>query len=143
MSIRLVLSVSISILFSTAARADAPALRCEPATLRPGDTLTVTLPDPHGRELAVQTPNGFFYLAWDEHAGIDATPKLGGFAAAHVLALDSRSLEGWRFAHANPGWERVFAGSGEYVFRSGDVLQSDSTPDGSIEPSSCRVRYEE
>jgi hypothetical protein len=132
------------VLFASLARAEDPsALRCEPATLDSSSTsLTITLPDPHGRELGVTTPTGFFYLAWDEGAHIEeATPRITDFAHARTLSLDPRTLEGWHFALSNPGWQRIFASTGEYTFVTGDVLQTDTTPADAIPVSRCRVRY--
>ena len=138
--------IAILALFASLARAeDSSVLRCEPATLDPhSTTFEIRLPDPHGRELGVKTPSAdFFYLAWDEHALIkDATPRIADFPRAHTLTFDPRTLEGWHPSASSPSWQRIFVESGEYIFLSGDVLQTDHAPDDVIQTSRCRVRYE-
>jgi hypothetical protein len=133
----------LTLVVAGAASADSRGLACEPTSLAPDSaTLTLTLPDPHGRELAVKRPDGeFFYLAWDEHAGIEnATPRIQGFRDAHVLTLDPRTLEGWHFTK-DGAWLPIFDAPGKYAFVTADVLQTDATPVGTIPPSRCIVEY--
>jgi len=133
---------SVAVFVAEPARADADALVCEPTSLGPDSSkLTLTLPDPHGRELAVKTPDGFFYLAWDASAGIDAKPRIEGFRDARVLTFDPRTLEGWHFHASNDGWKPIFASPGTYTFETADVLQTDATPPDSIPLSRCTVEY--
>jgi hypothetical protein len=125
------------------ARAGSPGLTCEPTSLTPDSTaLTLTLPDPHGRELGVSTEHGFFYLAWDEHAGIEgATPRIQGFREARELTLDPRTLEGWHFHASDHAWRPIFTEPGRYTFVTADVLQTDAQPADTIPASRCIVEY--
>ena len=45
------------------------SLRCSPQKLWAGDTLTLTMSTPHGRDLAIRNPSGqFFWLRyWEPH----------------------------------------------------------------------------
>jgi len=125
------------------APAETRALACEPTSLTPDSTsLRLTLPDPHGRELGVSTEHGFFYLAWDERAGIEgATPRIQGFREARELTLDPRTLEGWHFHATDHGWRPIFTEPGRYTFVTADVLQTDAPPADAIPPSRCVVEY--
>ena len=108
----------------------AARLRCSPDTIRASDTLTLEMPTPHGRYLAVVPPveNELFFLVY---------PRLGDSSRVHSLLPSQRfrSLPVWRlpgtvrakpWVYGRDTMELLFSMPGTYRFRLSEDLESDA-----------------
>ena len=124
---------------ATAAGTDSSErLRCTPATLRAGDTLTLRMPTPHGGDLGVWTPGGtFFFLVFWASGDVDPARSLvpwDVFRSMPDLRIPTTLMA---IPWSQPGPERpVFSEAGEYRFVLDESLQTDGIP-----RFSCRVRF--
>jgi hypothetical protein len=109
-------------------------LRCSPATVALGDTVTLRMNGPHGGEVGVTTPaNTFLYIVDFAPLG---TPPSERFERRERWSLATRGATGRVLQGAPPGYPRVpiFTDTGSYVFRVSEV----SELSGSL---GCTVRY--
>lgn len=111
-----------------------PPLRCSPATLALGDTVTLRLNGRHGGELGVTTPaNKFLYIV--DFAPVGAPPG-ERFELRERWSLATRDATGRVLQGAPPKYPRVpvFTDTGTYSFLVSDVSEVSAS-------LSCNVRY--
>ncbi len=96
-----------------------PPFACTPATLKPGDTLTLRMDIPHGGELGVFTPRGrYLYVVPFSARSPRGTP---GFDRVAQLRLST----GGATAGATPDGPKqpIFTDSGTYQFQLSQVAE--------------------
>ena len=110
------------------------SLRCTPRKLWLGDTLTLSMSVPHGRDLAILGPDDkFFWLRSWEPRDRDATAQWYAFEKAGQLKLGTSEVQGI----VNRDSERIFTKTGWYSIRVSYNLETDDgTPF-----SECKVYY--
>lgn len=110
------------------------SLRCSPRNLRLGDTLTLNVSVPHGRDLAILSPVGkFFWLRSWEPDDREATARWYAFEKAGRLKLVTSEAKGT----AGDGEELIFTKTGWYAIRISYNLETDDgTPF-----NECKVYY--
>lgn len=131
---------------SNAAR---PQLRCSPARLRRGDTLTLSMPVRHGGYLAVVDPNGTYFfltsgdaeaLASERNAG--ANPSLTAEEFRRMRQLRLGTAETKAVSYVNPAGSRradaVFGATGWYkvLISRRSFEREEPSADGQ-----CRIYY--
>ena len=103
-------------------------LRCEPSRLRVGETLTLRIRTPHGRELGVRTPTGrFLFIAFHPEPGrhINQPPiSSSAFLGMKTVQLLSPSAIGLDLP-ADSAPEHVFTSPGTYRFVVSDNLETE------------------
>lgn len=131
---------------SNAAR---PQLRCSPARLRRGDTLTLSMPARHGGYLAVVDPNGtyFFITSGDAEAvaserNAGANPSLTADEFRRMRQLQLSTAETKAVSYVNPAGGRradaVFGEAGWYkvLISNRSFEREEPSADGQ-----CRIYY--
>jgi hypothetical protein len=115
-------------------RARRVSLTCTPRRLRPGDTLTLDMSVPHGRDLAVLTPDDkFLWLRSWEPDDRAATSRWYAFEKVKKLRLATSGARG----DGGRGSELIFARAGWYRIRISYNLETDDgTPF-----NECKVYY--
>jgi hypothetical protein len=110
------------------------SLRCSPRKLWLGDTLTLTMSVPHGRDLAVLSPDDkFFWLRSWEPNDQKATAQWYAFEKVRQLKLVTDQATG----SVSTGAERIFTKTGWYSIRISYNLETDDgTP-----VNECKVYY--
>jgi len=110
------------------------SVKCTPRKLWLGDTLTLNMSVPHGRDLAVLSPDDkFFWLRSWEPNDREATAKWYAFEKVGQLKLDTREARG----NAGNGDEPIFSKTGWYSVRISYNLETDDgTPF-----NECKVYY--
>lgn len=110
------------------------SLRCSPAKLWLGDTLTLYLSVPHGRDLAVLGPdNKFFWLRSWEPNDEATTAKWYAFENLRQLKIVTTEAKG----RVSTDDEPIFTKTGWYRIRVSYNLETDDgTP-----VTQCRVYY--
>jgi len=101
--------------------------------------LSITLPIPHPKELAIKAPNGtWFYLHVENEGADDMLMPKEKFAALKQLNLDTAKLEAryWNDGKAMRG--KVFDETGTYLIYMADNLETE--PDNALYFSSL-IRY--
>lgn len=91
-----------------------------------GDKLTIILPQPHPKELAIKAPDGrWFYLQVENEGSGEMLMPGKQFAALGKLDLDTRMLEAryWDDGKAMHG--KVFTRSGDYLIYMADNLETE------------------
>jgi hypothetical protein len=113
---------------------------CRPSHLKRGDTLVISMPIPHGGDLAVWAPDRkfLFLVFWTTDSSEVKLPLRDWEAFKHeaTLRLDTTTAE------ATPWPERssralIFSTAGWYKFVLDDNLETEGTP-----KYSCRVHFE-
>ena len=110
------------------------SLRCSPRKLWLGDTLTLNMSVPHGRDLAILSPNDkFFWLRSWEPNNQEATAQWYAFEKVRQLKLVTGEAKG---RDSNDD-ELVFTKTGWYSIRISYNLETDDgTPF-----NECKVYY--
>jgi len=110
------------------------SLRCTPRKLWLGDTLTLNISVPHGRDLAILSPNDkFFWLRSWEPNDREATAQWYAFEKVGQLKLVTSEAKG----SVSNGDELIFTRTGWYSIRISYNLETDDgTPF-----SECKVYY--
>jgi hypothetical protein len=110
------------------------SLRCSPRRLRLGDTLTLNMSVPHGRDLAILSPAGkFFWLRSWEPNDREATTQWYAFEKVRQLKLVTGEAKG-RVSNDD---EPIFTQTGWYSIRISYNLETDDgTPF-----NECKVYY--
>lgn len=110
------------------------SLRCSPRKLWLGDTLTLSMSVPHGRDLAVLSPDErFFWLRSWEPNDREATAQWYGFEKIRQLKLVTTEAKG----NVNNSDELIFTRTGWYSIRISYNLETDDgTPF-----NECKVYY--
>jgi hypothetical protein len=115
---------------------DPRVLTCTPATLKSGQSLTLTLGPYHGKELAVQGPGKaqiYFLVVTDPPKGDPQLMSTKEFKAAKTVVIPpDYSARPWI---ANGGIEKVFSTPGTYRIMVSEVLESE------VGGHVCNVRY--
>ncbi len=117
-----------------------PRLRCEPRTLRPGQTLTLHLPMPHGRELGVAAPGRFLFIAFRPEQGTyRKKPPIPStrFLEMYSVRLPVSSAVGINLP-ADTAPEPIFTSPGTYQFIVSDNLE---TEDDAWTFLRCSIRF--
>ena len=110
------------------------SLRCTPRKLWLGDTLTLSMSVPHGRDLAILSPDDKFYWlrSW-EPRDREATAQWYAFEKMGQLKLVTSEAQGI----VSRDSERIFTKTGWYSIRVSYNLETDDgTPF-----SECKVYY--
>jgi hypothetical protein len=110
------------------------SLRCSPRKLWLGDTLTLSMSVPHGRDLAILSPGDkFFWLRSWEPNDRQATAQWYAFEKVRQLKLATGKAKG----SINDGDELIFTRTGWYSIRISYNLETDDgTP-----VNECKVYY--
>ena len=118
---------------------DDEILKFNSKNLYKNDTLSITLPIPHPKELAVKTPNGkWFYLHVENEGDSEMLMPKEEFAKLKRLDLDTGKLEAryWDDGKAMRG--KVFVETGAYLIYMADNLETE--PDNTLHFSSI-IQY--
>ena len=110
------------------------SLRCLPRKLWLGDTLKLSMSVPHGRDLAILSPDDKFYWlrSWEPHDR-EATARWYAFEKVGRLNLVTSEAQGV----VSRDSERIFAKTGWYSIRVSYNLETDDgTPF-----NECKVYY--
>lgn len=109
-------------------------LRCSPRKLWLGDTLTLTMSVPHGKDLAILSPDEkFFWLRSWEPNDREATAQWDAFEKVRQLKLVTSEAKG----QISSSDELIFTRTGWYSIRISYNLETDDgTPF-----NECRVYY--
>ena len=110
------------------------SLRCSPRKLWLGDTLTLNMSVPHGRDLAILSPDGkFFWLrAWEPNDR-EATAQWYAFEEVRQLKLVTADARG----SISNSEELIFTRTGWYSIRISYNLETDDgTP-----VNECKIYY--
>jgi hypothetical protein len=103
-------------------------LRCEPSTLRVGETLTLRIRTPHGREFGVRTPTGrFLFIAFHPESGrhVNHPPiPSSAFLGMKTVRLPISSAMAVDLP-ADSAPEHVFTSAGIYRFVVSDNLETE------------------
>jgi hypothetical protein len=117
---------------------EADDLKCEPATLRRGDTLRVVLPFPHGPIFAIYPPSGdTFYIAEPGLAPPNTLFTEKAFMKLKTVHLNVSNLKLLKPVGNTTKPEQVFAASGRYWLEVGYLFELDAL---AVE-GSCEVEY--
>ena len=110
------------------------SLRCSPRKLWLGDTLTLNMSVPHGRDLAILGPDDkFFWLRSWEPNDREATAQWYAFEKVRQLKLVTSAAKG----SVSNGDELIFTKTGWYSIRISYNLETDDgTP-----YNECKVYY--
>ncbi len=110
------------------------SLRCSPRKLWLGDTLTLQMSVPHGRDLAILGPDDkFFWLRSWEPNDQETTAQWYAFEKVRQLKLSTTEAKG----SVNDGAELIFTKTGWYSIRISYNLETDDgTPF-----NECKVYY--
>ena len=110
------------------------SLRCTPARLWPGDTLTLTMSVPHGRDLAILGPdNKFFWLRSWEPNDEATTANWYAFEKMKLFKIVTAEAKG----RVSTDDEPIFTKTGWYRIRVSYNLETDDgTP-----VNQCKVYY--
>ena len=110
------------------------SLRCSPRKLWLGDTLTLHMSVPHGRDLAILSPDDkFFWLRSWEPNNREATAQWYAFEKVRQLKLVTGKAKG----SVSNGDELIFTKTGWYSIRISYNLETDDgTP-----YNECKVYY--
>lgn len=110
------------------------SLRCSPRKLWRGDTLTLNMSVPHGRDLAIIGPgNKFFWLRSWEPNNRETTAQWFAFEKVGQLKLVTDEARG----SVSNGAELIFTKTGWYSIRISYNLETDDgTP-----VNECKVYY--
>ncbi|MGZ5481458.1 MAG: hypothetical protein ACXWID_05695 [Pyrinomonadaceae bacterium] len=110
------------------------SLRCSPGKLWLGDTLTLNMSVPHGRDLAILSPgNKFFWLRSWEPNDEATTAKWYAFEKVRQLKIVTTEAKG----RVSTDDELIFTKTGWYRIRVSYNLETDDgTP-----VNECRVYY--
>lgn len=119
-----------------------PRISCSPSHLRQGQTLRVRLPNAHGGEFGVWTPdNRFLFIAYQfdhESNPIEPPIPMAEFVKMRSLELATETTNGIELSE-HSGAERVFTRSGKYRFIVSENLE---TEDDAHVNLICDVQYE-
>jgi hypothetical protein len=109
-------------------------LRCSPRKLWLGDTLTLTMSVPHGKDLAILSPDDkFFWLRSWEPNDPEATAQWNAFEKIRQLKLVTSEAKG----SISSSDELIFTRTGWYSIRISYNLETDDgTP-----VNECKVYY--
>lgn len=91
-----------------------------------GDKLSITMPQPHPKELAIRAPDGrWFYLHIENEGAGEMLMPSKQFAALQTLDFDTRQLEAryWNDGKAMRG--KVFTQTGDYLIYMADNLETE------------------
>ncbi|MBA2340647.1 MAG: hypothetical protein H0V88_09640 [Pyrinomonadaceae bacterium] len=148
MKLFITLLITISLMLSGAAETPAQQIKpqrstagrarvrfdCSPRKLWRGDTLLLTMSVPHGRDLAVVSPDGkFFWLRSWEPENREVTAQWFAFENVRRLRLATNEVAG--ITNDNKGL--IFTKTGWYRIRLSDNLETDDgTP-----VYECKVYY--
>ena len=91
-----------------------------------GDKLSITMPRPHPKELAIRAPDGkWFYLHIENGGAGEMLMPSEQFAVLQKLDFDTRQLEAryWRDGKAMRG--KVFTQTGDYLIYMADNLETE------------------
>ena len=96
---------------------------CSPRKLRRGGTLVLTMSAPHGRDLAIISPDDRFswLRSWEPQDG-EATARWYAFEKVRRLELSAAEVTGKASHHNN---ELIFTKTGWYRVRLSDNLETD------------------
>jgi hypothetical protein len=116
-------------------------LGCAPKVLRPGDTLTIRLPLPHGGELGVWNPKGEFqFIAYRKDTDNAPLPPIDfdNFRKQTEVQLVIATAKGVPVRDGFEQPELLFSAPGRYHFLVSDNLETENPP-GLLK---CSVRYQ-
>lgn len=114
-------------------------LQLNSKNLHKGDMLSITIPQPHPKELAIKAPDGrWFYLQVENEGSSEMLMPSGQFAVLKKLDLDTRTLAAryWDDGKARHG--KVFTVSGDYLIYMADNLETE--PENTLSFASI-IRY--
>lgn len=143
-SFTLLVSLMFLTVFLTSAQSRKPRtakLKCSPAKLFKGDTVTLDMVTPHGGDLAVRAPDGtdFLVVFQPHNEGPDAQPLMEAneFMKLDQLKLVTNQTKARPWVYGRDKNELIFTRTGWYQFRlSENLLSDDGTP-----LYTCRVHY--
>jgi hypothetical protein len=117
-------------------------IRCSPDTIRPGDTLTVRMDEPHGRYFIARGPDGTdFFIVFPGEGRPDRTQRrvllpTDSFRKVTLLKLNTRTLTAGPWVFGRDTNEIVFRQAGVYRLMVGSEMETDGP-----QFTECRVTY--
>ena len=115
---------------------------CSPQRLRNGDTLTIRISTPHGRDLAIRGPDKrFYFLVFWQASPSDPKPIVDwdAFANTPEISLNTREL---RAPVVDAGWQpvtKVFTRRGNYRVMLAANLETENAASAA---NTCTVFFE-
>lgn len=95
-------------------------------SLYKGDKLSITMPQPHPKELAIRAPDGrWFYLHIENEGAEEMLMSSKQFAALQKLDLDTRQLEARYWSDGKAMYGQVFTQTGDYLIYMADNLETE------------------
>ena len=118
---------------------DDEILKFNSKNLYKNDTLSIILPIPHPKELAIKTPNEkWFYLHVENEGDSEMLMPKEKFAALKQLNLDTSKLEARYWDNGKAMRGKVFGETGAYLIYMADNLETE--PDNTLHFSSI-IQY--
>ena len=94
--------------------------------LHRGDKLSITIPQPHPKELAIRAPDGrWFYLHVENEGAEEMLMSSEEFAALQKLDFDTRQLEARYWSDGKAMYGQVFTQTGDYLIYMADNLETE------------------
>ncbi len=91
-----------------------------------GDKLSITMPQPHPKELAIRTPDGRWFYLHLENEGVGETLMPSEqFASLQQLDFDTRQLEARYWNDGKPMHGKIFTQTGDYLIYMADNLETE------------------
>lgn len=107
--------------------------------LHKGDKLSIIIPQPHPKELAIKAPDGkWFYLQVENESGSDMLMPAEQFKVLSKLELDTRNFEARYWDDGKPMRGKVFTLTGDYLIYMADNLETE--PENTLSFASV-IRY--
>src|SRR5579859_1936656 len=100
----------------------APHYGVSPAKFRSGATVTLTVPNPHPKGLAVKTPQGAWVYVVD---GSASAGFLQGFVDKDHFTFKTSDLKGVTYRDGKRHERKVFVEAGTYQFYLADNLETE------------------
>ena len=114
-------------------------LKFNSKNLYKGDELSISLPLPHPKELAIKSPIGtWFYLHVENEGDSEMLMPKEKFAALQQLNLDTSKLEARYWDNGKAMRGKVFGETGAYLIYMADNLETE--PDNTLHFSSI-IQY--
>ncbi len=101
-------------------------LKFNSKNLHKGDKLTITMPLPHPKELAIRVPNGrWYYLHLEYEGASEMLMRSEQFAALKQLEFDTQQLEARYWDNGKAMHGKVFTQTGNYLIYMADNLETE------------------
>jgi len=105
---------------------DDEILKFNSKILYKGDEISISLPLPHPKELAIKSPNGtWFYLHVENEGDSEMLMPKEKFAALKQLNLDTSKLEARYWDNGKAMRGKVFGVTGAYLIYMADNLETE------------------